>query len=104
MSLIERCSHTQARTVFDKVTHKIEISWNQVWTGTNQERFIEVKDDQLKIKTATIISPVSGKKSIHTLAWQRVKMTHSDDHAYASTLWLARFSYGFLNSETTCAR
>ena len=73
MSFIERCSHTQARTVFDKVTHKIEISWNQVWTGTNQERFIEVKDDQLKIKTATIISPVSGKKSIHTLAWQQVQ-------------------------------
>jgi Lipocalin-like domain len=23
----------------NKVTHKIEISWNQAWTGTNQERF-----------------------------------------------------------------
>ena len=36
----------------NKVTHKIEISWNQSWTGTNQlictnqERFIEVKDDR----------------------------------------------------------
>ena len=30
----------------NKVTHKIEISWNQSWTGTNQERCIEVKDDR----------------------------------------------------------
>ena len=34
----------------NKVTHKIEISWNQAWTGTNQQRFIEVKDNQLTIR------------------------------------------------------
>ena len=41
----------------NKVTHKIEISWNQAWTGTNQQRFVEVKDNQLIIKTPPIISP-----------------------------------------------
>jgi len=57
----------------NKVTHKIEVSWNQAWTGTNQQRFVEVKDNQLTIKTPPIISPVSGKESIHTLVWERVK-------------------------------
>jgi len=57
----------------NKVTHKIEFSWNQAWTGTNQQRFVEVKDNQLIIKTPPIISPVSGKESVHTLVWERVK-------------------------------
>jgi len=56
-----------------KVTHKVEVSWNQGWTGTNQQRFIEVKDDTLTIKTPPIISPISGKESVHTLVWERVK-------------------------------
>jgi hypothetical protein len=57
----------------NKVIHKIELSWNQTWTGTSQQRFVDVKDDQLVIKTPPIISPVSGKESIHTLVWERVK-------------------------------
>jgi hypothetical protein len=57
----------------NEVTHRIEYSWNQAWTGTNQQRFVEVKDNQLTIKTPPIISPVSGKESIHTLVWERTK-------------------------------
>jgi Lipocalin-like domain len=57
----------------NKVTHKIEVSWNQAWTGTNQPRFFEVKDDMLTIKTPQIISPISGKDSVSTLVWERVK-------------------------------
>jgi hypothetical protein len=57
----------------NKITHKIEVSWNQAWTGTNQQRFVEVSDNQLTIKTPPIISPTSGKKSVHTLVWERTK-------------------------------
>jgi hypothetical protein len=32
-----------------------------------------VKDDQLTIKTPPIISPTSGKQSVHTLVWERTK-------------------------------
>jgi Lipocalin-like domain len=48
----------------NKVIHKIEYSWNQAWTGTSQQRFVDVKDNQLTIKTPPIISPVSGKEGI----------------------------------------
>jgi hypothetical protein len=57
----------------NKVTHEIELSWNQTWSGTNQQRFVDVKDNRLTIKTPPIISPVSGKESVHTLVWERVK-------------------------------
>jgi Lipocalin-like domain len=57
----------------NKVTHKIEVSWNQAWTGTNQPRFFEVKDDMLTIKTPQIISPITGKESVSALVWERVK-------------------------------
>jgi Lipocalin-like domain len=57
----------------NKVTHEIEFSWNQAWTGTNQQRFVDVRENQLVIKTPPIISPVSGKESIHTLVWERAK-------------------------------
>jgi Lipocalin-like domain len=26
----------------NKVVHKIQFSWNQAWTGTNQQRFFEI--------------------------------------------------------------
>ena len=57
----------------NKVTYKIEVSWNQAWTGTNQQRFIEVKDDQLTIKTPSIISPISGKESVSVTASAEAK-------------------------------
>ena len=57
----------------NKVTHKVEMSWNQAWTGTNQQRFIEIKDNQLIIKTPPLIGPISGKESVSTLLWERIK-------------------------------
>ena len=57
----------------NKVTHKIEVSWNQVWSGTYQRRFVEAKDNQLTIKTPPIVSPISGKESVNTLVWERIK-------------------------------
>ena len=57
----------------NKVTHKIEVSWNQAWSGTDQQRFIEIKDDQLTIKTLPIVSPISGEESVNTLVWERIE-------------------------------
>ena len=57
----------------NKVTHKIEVSWNQAWSGANQQRFVEVKDNQLTIKTPPIVGPISGKESVSTLVWERIK-------------------------------
>jgi Lipocalin-like domain len=57
----------------NKVTHKVEVSWNQAWNGTDQQRLIEVQDNRLTIKSPTMISPISGKESINKLVWERMK-------------------------------
>ena len=57
----------------EKVTHKIEVSWNQVWNGTDQQRFFEIRDNRLTIKTPPFASPFLGKQIVATLVWERVK-------------------------------
>lgn len=57
----------------DKVTHSIETSWNQAWNGTRQVRFVEIKGDQLTLRTPPFISPFLGKEITSTLVWERVK-------------------------------
>jgi lipocalin-like protein len=57
----------------EKVTHHIEISWNEAWSGTDQQRFVEVTDDQLTIKTAPFMSPYLNKQIVATLVWKRAK-------------------------------
>ena len=54
----------------NEVIHKVEVSWNEAWNGTDQHRFIEVKDNRLTIKTPIMVSQISGKKSINTLVWE----------------------------------
>ena len=39
----------------NKITHKIEVSWNEAWSGAYQQRFVEIKDNQLTIKTQSSV-------------------------------------------------
>jgi hypothetical protein len=57
----------------DKITHKIEVSWNQACNGTDQQRFFEVKENHLTIRTPPLASPFLGKQIVATLVWERVK-------------------------------
>jgi hypothetical protein len=36
---------------------KVDVSWNEVWTGTQQERFFELNGDRLSIVTAWLPNP-----------------------------------------------
>lgn len=56
-----------------KLTAHIDVSWNESFTGTDQIRFLTLAGDRLTIKTAAIISPVTGERQISTLVWQRSK-------------------------------
>ena len=57
----------------DKLTNKIEVSWNQAWNGTSQVRFFELKDDRLNVRTQAFISPFFNKQIVSTLVFERVK-------------------------------
>jgi hypothetical protein len=55
------------------VTHHIDISWNQAWTGTDQVRFYKLEGDVLTITTAPYKSYFDGKEGRSILVWKKVK-------------------------------
>ncbi|WP_082501406.1 lipocalin-like domain-containing protein [Methylobacterium sp. Leaf88] len=54
-----------------KVTHAIDTSWNEVWTGTSQVREVEYSDNKLILVTPPFKFNVDGKMSVITLVWER---------------------------------
>jgi Lipocalin-like domain len=56
----------------DKLTTKVDLSWNEILTGTAQVRFFKLDRDKLSIRTAEQASAVyPGKKVVGTLTWER---------------------------------
>jgi hypothetical protein len=53
----------------DVVTHHVDISWNEAWTGTAQVRQFAVAGNVLRIRAET---PVNGRPSLSTLVWIKV--------------------------------
>ena len=54
-----------------RVIHHVDISWNEVWTGTDQIRFFEVKENTLTI-TALFTDPASGTETLYSVEWEKV--------------------------------
>jgi len=55
------------------IEHHIDISWNEVWTGTKQVRNVRRDGDRLIYTTRSAPSPDDGKMSVTTLVWEKVK-------------------------------
>jgi hypothetical protein len=55
------------------VTHHVDVSWNNNWTGTNQIRNVRLEGRMLYITTAVQPSPIDGKQSIGILTWEKVE-------------------------------
>ena len=54
-----------------KVIHHVDISWNEVWTGTDQIRHFEVSGNTLTI-TARLTDPANGTEAQYALVWEKV--------------------------------
>jgi hypothetical protein len=56
----------------DKLTTDVDLSWNEILTGTSQVRFFKLEGDKLSIRTAEQASAVlPGKRVLGTLNWER---------------------------------
>jgi hypothetical protein len=56
----------------DKLTTEVDLSWNEILTGTSQVRFFKLEGDKLSIRTAEQASAVvPGKRVVGTLNWER---------------------------------
>jgi len=57
----------------NQVTHAVEISWNEAWTGTKQVRYFAVDGDKLTIETTPRTSGTDARQFVNTLVWDRVE-------------------------------
>jgi Lipocalin-like domain len=53
------------------VTYDLDVTWNESWTGTKQVRFWEVNGDRLTITTPEIVNPLTGKRNVFRLIFQK---------------------------------
>ena len=55
------------------VTHHVDISWNENWTGTAQIRNVRLEGGKLYISTNPMPRPEDGKLVIGVVVWEKVK-------------------------------
>jgi hypothetical protein len=54
------------------VTHHVDVSWNNNWTGTDQVRNVRLEGNRLYITTNVQPSTIDGKPTIGILTWEKV--------------------------------
>jgi hypothetical protein len=57
----------------DKVTHKIDVSWNQNWTGGEQIRFYKMEGTTITIRIAINKSPRDGREGRGILVFTKTQ-------------------------------
>jgi hypothetical protein len=55
------------------IEHQIDLSWNEVWSGTKQIRDVKREGDRLIYTTRPSRSAADGSISIATITWEKVK-------------------------------
>jgi hypothetical protein len=60
---------TAARTV----THHIDVSWDETRTGESHVRNYRLEGDRLTLITQPSRDPATGRKTVRTVTWERVK-------------------------------
>ncbi len=56
-----------------KMVNKVDMAWNEEWTGTSQTRFLSLDGNRLTIHTALMKNPISGEMAVSTLVFERSK-------------------------------
>jgi len=57
----------------NQIIHRPDASWNETWTGTDQVREFKFDGERLIIATSPSPNPFTGKMSVRTLAWEKIK-------------------------------
>ena len=56
----------------DVVTHRVDISWNEKFTGGEQKRHFRLDGNRLTLSTPQSHDPIDGKMSVRRLVWERI--------------------------------
>ena len=57
----------------DKVSHHVDVSWNESWTGTTQVREFRIDGNSLRIHSVPAKDPLDGRLNSATLIWTKVQ-------------------------------
>jgi hypothetical protein len=57
----------------DTVTHHIDISWNESWTGTKQVRVARFEGNRVHLSTLPGADLVTGRHGTRVMTWEKVK-------------------------------
>ena len=57
----------------DTVSHLVDASWNQSWTGTTQVRTFKIDGNTLSITTLPTKNALTGRQSTSLLVWTKVE-------------------------------
>jgi hypothetical protein len=57
----------------EEVFHYVDISANELWTGSEQQRFFKFDGDRLSLSTPVNPDPIDGKISVRRMIWVKVQ-------------------------------
>jgi hypothetical protein len=57
----------------DEVTHHIEISWNEAWSGTHQVRVARFDGNRVHLSTKPSPDLANGRTSVRTMTWEKLR-------------------------------
>jgi hypothetical protein len=65
-------SYAGAYTVAgDVVTHHVDISWNESFSGGEQKRHFRLEGNRLILSTPQSLDPIDGRMSVRRMTWER---------------------------------
>jgi hypothetical protein len=56
----------------NEITHHVEVSWNEAWTGTKQKRIFRLEGARIRLSTLPSLDPISGVLSVRTMTWEKL--------------------------------
>jgi len=56
----------------EEITHHVDISWNEAWTGTEQKRIARFEGNRAYLSTRPSVDPITGVMSVRTMTWEKV--------------------------------
>ena len=54
------------------ITHHVEVSWNEAWTGSEQKRVARFEGKRAYLSTLPSIDPITGTMTVRTMEWEMV--------------------------------
>lgn len=55
------------------ITHHVDLSWNEAWTGTDQMRTFSFEGNRVTLATEASADPIHGIVGVRRLVWEKVK-------------------------------